>query len=111
MAGSDAVKGIDPNELAKRIYGINERGMYIFNAARSFQSALESDFVEHGYFTRSILDVLFSGRDTVTMLELINSVQLRVQFYTFKDNVVAQTPVFRTYGDLLPLVVYKKPIP
>ncbi len=105
LAGSDVVKGLDPNELAKRIYAINERGMYILNAARSDELAIESSRkdIQHGVFTKSILETLHLGKD-VNMLNLIASVQQRVQYYTNRE----QTPICRTYGDLLPLVVYQK---
>ena len=103
MAGSDVVRGIDPNELAKRIYAINERGMYILNASRSEELALETKQLGHGVFTRAILESLEFETD-INMLKLIASVQQRVQYYTQGT----QIPVCRMYGDLLPLVVYKK---
>jgi WD40 repeat protein len=105
MAGSDVVKGLDPNELAKRIYAINERGMYILNAARSDEYALESgrQDIQHGIFTKSVLETL-ELEPNVDMMTLIASVQQRVQYYTNR----AQTPICRMYGDLLPLTVYEK---
>jgi WD40 repeat protein len=105
MAGGEVVKGLDPSELAKRIYAINERGMYILNAARSQEVAMESGRkdIQHGVFTKSILETLHLDND-VNMLNLIASVQQRVQYYTNQE----QTPICRMYGDLLPLVVYQK---
>jgi uncharacterized caspase-like protein len=105
MAGSDMVRGLDPNELAKHIYAINERGIYILNAARSEELALESgrEDIQHGIFTKSILETLGVGGD-ISMMNMIASVQERVLHYTERT----QTPVCRMYGDLLPLVVYKK---
>ncbi len=105
MAGGEVVKGLDPSELAKRIYAINERGMYILNAARSEEVAMESGRkdIQHGVFTKSILETLHLDND-VNMLNLIASVQQRVQYYTNQE----QTPICRMYGDLLPLVVYQK---
>ena len=109
MAGGDVVKGIDPNELAKRIYGINESEMYIFNAARRSEKAREDPSIDqpsiyHGYFTKTVLDILFDEKNPkVSMLELIDQVQWGVQRYT-----TLQTPVCRMYGDLLPLVIYEK---
>jgi hypothetical protein len=109
MAGSDIVKsltpdqkGIDPNELASRIYAINESDMYIFNAARRSEYAQEGPSIEQGYFTKAILDTLAARTDrAVTMIGLIDQVQWRVP----KDK---QHPVCRMYGDLLPLVIYEK---
>ena len=112
MVGGDVVKGIDPNELAKRIYGINETEMYIFNAARSSELAREDPSadhptVSHGYFTKSILDALLDEKNPkVSMLGLMDQVQWGIQKYT---NL--HTPVCRMYGDLLPLVIYQKKYP
>jgi WD40 repeat protein len=102
---------IDPNELAKQIYSINERGMYILSAARSGESAWEDTDVGHGFFTRSILDKVRKLRagESVNMLGLIDSVQSGVQEYMrqYKPGRY-QTPVCRMYGDLLPLTIYQK---
>lgn len=103
MAGSDTVRGLDPNELAKRIYAINERGLYILNASRSEEFAREHPAIGHGVFTKSILESLEFESD-FSMLNIMASVQNRVLHYTKG----IQTPVFRMYGDLLPLVVYGK---
>ena len=63
--GSDVAKGfdtdnkdIDPDDLARRIYGINESDIYIFNAARRSERRLEGSSVEHGYFTKAIFSIL-----------------------------------------------------
>jgi uncharacterized caspase-like protein len=102
---------IDPNELAKQIYSINERGMYILSAARSGELAWEDIDVGHGFFTQSILDKLRKSRtgESINMLGLIDSVQSGVQGYMrhYKRGNY-QTPVCRMYGDLLPLTIYKK---
>jgi WD40 repeat protein len=111
MAGSDVAKGfnpdnkeIDPDDLARRIYGINESDIYIFNAARRSESALEGSSIKHGYFTKAILDTLMQSTDLgVTMLSLIDQVQRRVS----KDKP-DQHPICRMYGDLLPLTIYSK---
>lgn len=105
MAGSDIVRGLDPNELAKRMYAINERGMYILNAARSEQLALESGRadIQHGIFTKSILDAL-QNEENLTMLNFMSIVQELVLYYTNNQ----QTPIFRMYGDLLPLTIFAK---
>jgi len=103
MAGSDTVRGVDPNELAKRIYAINERGIYILNAARSEEFAREHSAIGHGVFTKAILEALEFESD-FSMLGIMASVQRRVLHYT---NGI-QTPVFRMYGDLLPLIMFEK---
>ena len=103
MAGSEMVRGVDPNELAKRLYSINERGLYILNAARSEEYAREHSAIGHGVFTKAILEALEYETD-FSMMNIMASVQRRVLYYTGG----IQTPVFRMYGDLLPLTVYKK---
>ncbi len=103
MVGSDMVRGVDPNELAKRIYAINERGIYILNAARSEEFAREHPAIGHGVFTRAILEALEFETD-FSILNVMASVQRRVLHYTKG----IQTPVFRMYGDLLPLVIFEK---
>jgi uncharacterized caspase-like protein len=110
-AGSNVARGIDPNELAKQVYAINERGMYILSATRSGRNAIEAGSLKHGVFTESILDKLYELKagDRLNMLGLIDYVQLRVHFYTqSRKSEKYQTPVCRMYGDLLPLTVYKK---
>ena len=103
MAGSDLVRGLDPNELAKRIYAINERGLYILNASRSEEFAREHEKIGHGVFTKAILETLEFESD-LTMMNLMASIQKRVLYYTNH----LQTPVFRMYGDLLPLTIFEK---
>jgi uncharacterized caspase-like protein len=103
MAGRDVVRELDANELAKRIYAINERGLYILNAARSEEKAREFDQISHGVFARSILDALIMQADPeISMIGLMDFVQRQMSLYMG----VTQTPVFRTYGDLLPLTIF-----
>jgi len=105
MAGTDAVRGLDANELAKLIYAINERGMYILNAARSEELSWEHGKISHGVFTRSLLDALEKDAEPdLSMMGLMNSVQRNVRKYVGDS----QTPVFRMYGDLLPLTIFSK---
>lgn len=105
MAGRDVVRELDANELAKRIYAINERGLYILNAARSEEKAQEFDQINHGVFARSILDGLNKqANPDISMIGLMDYVQRQMRYYMG----VKQTPVFRTYGDLLPLTIYNK---
>ena len=105
MAGRDVVREVDANELAKRIYAINERGLYILNAARSEEKAQEFDQITHGVFARSILDALNKRADPdISMIGLMDFVQRQMKYYMG----VKQTPIFRMYGDLLPLTIYNK---
>ena len=103
MAGADVVRGLDPNELAKRLYAINERGLYVLNATRSSDTAWELENLGHGVFTWSILHALQNDSDSgMSMMKLMDSLQTTLA-YTER-----QIPVFRMYGDLLPLTVFKK---
>ena len=103
MAGSDTVRGLDPNELAKRIYAINERGLYILNAARSEEFAREHPAIGHGVFTKAILESL-EFETNFNIMNIMGSIQNRVLHYTKG----IQTPVFRMYGDLMPLIIFGK---
>jgi uncharacterized caspase-like protein len=105
MAGGDVARGVDPNELAKLIYAINERGMYILNAARGEELSWEHGKISHGVFTRSLLDALEKDAEPdLSMMGLMDSVQRNVRKYVGGK----QTPVFRMYGDLLPLTIFRK---
>jgi WD40 repeat protein len=115
MAGGVVMRGLDPDELAKRIYAVNERGMYILNASRSEELAHENKTISHGFFTQAILTALQfetsilaeqpgSQVNSISMLGLIAAVQQLVPYYTQQK----QTSVCRMYGDLLPLDIYKK---
>ncbi len=103
-------QGLDPNEIAKRIYAINENGMYILNAARSEESAKEGNAdMGHGVFTKAILDTLKieGALRTMNIMNLIGSVQERARAL-MSQLESPPSPVCRMYGDLLPLVIYEK---
>lgn len=115
MAGANALAGINAEELARRMHAVNERGIYVMNAARSEELAFEDSAQGHGFFTRALLTALRLEKSLVTeqaggkeralsMLGLIAAVQELVPFFTTKT----QTSVFRMYGDLLPLTIYKR---
>ena len=115
MAGANALAGLDAEELARRMHAVNERGIYVMNAARSEELAFEDSTQGHGFFTRAMLAALQLEKSLVTeqlggkeqslsMLGLIAAVQELVPFFTIKK----QTSVFRMYGDLLPLTIYKR---
>jgi WD40 repeat protein/uncharacterized caspase-like protein len=115
MAGANALAGLDAEELARRMHAVNERGIYVMNAARSEELAHEDSTEGHGFFTRAVLTALrleksllaeeagVKGR-ALSMLGLIAAVQELVPYYTMKQ----QTSVFRMYGDLLPLTIYQR---
>lgn len=115
LSGSNALAGINAEELARRIQAVNERGIYVMNAARDDQDAIEHDDLGHGIFTDALLTALKDERSLVaegtgdaesalSMMSLIAAVQELVSYKAGHK----QTSVFRTYGDLLPLAIYKR---
>jgi Caspase domain len=115
MAGNNMMRGLDPEELARRIQAINERGMYIINAARSEELSFESESLRHGVLTRALLEALHSERFAsrpgrkVSMLNLMAGVQELVPRLGARAGMEPQTPVCRSYGDLLQLAIYRQP--
>ena len=119
MAGSNVVSGLDAEELARRVHAVNERGMYILNAARAEEKARESEGDGLGVFTAALLAATRSERFLVPengpagqykslgMLGLISALQQLVPQISARAGTRAQTPVCRVYGDLLPLTIYK----
>ncbi len=118
MAGSNVMSGLDAEELARRVHAINERGMYVVNAARSEEEAREDPTAGLGVLTGAMLETVRSQRylqpeapgserRTLAMAALIAGVQQLVPQITARAGVQAQTPVCRIYGDLLPLTIYK----
>jgi len=119
MAGGNLMSGLDAEELAQRIHAVNERGMYILNAARSEEKAREDVAGGQGVFTRAMLDALASerflvadapgrARRSIGMLGLIAGIQELLPRITERARTRAQTPVCRMYGDLLPLTIYRR---
>ncbi len=114
MAGNNMMRGLDPEELARRIQAINERGMYIINAARSEELSFESDALRQGVLTRALLEALHSARFAsrpgrkVSMLKLMAGVQELVPRISARVGTTPQTPVCRSYGDLLQLTIYQQ---
>lgn len=115
LAGANALAGLNAEELARRMHAVNERGIYVMNAARSEELAFEDSAEGHGFFTRAVLTALrlekslvaeqAGGKDrALSMLGLIAAVQELVPYFTMKK----QTSVFRMYGDLLPLTIYQR---
>ena len=115
MAGANTLAGVNAEELARRIYAVNERGIYVMNAARGEELAHESASKGQGFFTYAVLKALQKERSLVaeeaggkgrslSMLGLIAAVQELVPHLTTQG----QTSVFRMYGDLLPLTIYKR---
>lgn len=115
LSGSNAYAGVNAEELARRIHAVNERGIYLMNAARGDQKAIEHDELGHGIFTDAMLTALREEKSLVaeqaadagsalSMMGLIAAVQELVS-YKASDK---QTSVFRTYGDLLPLTIFKR---
>jgi hypothetical protein len=117
-AGDDVVSGLDPEELGQRIHALNERGLYVMGAARGNEKARESPVAELSVFTAALLEALKTRRfhepesperpeRVVRAMGLMHALQALVPAISVKANKKPQTPVCRTYGDLLPLTLYK----
>ena len=115
MAGANTLAGVNAEELARRIHAVNERGIYVMNASRSEELSFEDRNQGHGFFTGALLTALAQEKSLVTeetggkeralsMLGLIAAVQELVPYLTTQG----QTSVFRMYGDLLPLTIFKR---
>jgi uncharacterized caspase-like protein len=115
MAGANTLAGVNAEEVSRRISAVNERGIYVMNAARSEELAHENVGEGHGFFTAALLTALDQekslvaensdgGEHAVSMLGLIAAIQELFPYLTTQG----QTSVFRMYGDLLPLTIYKR---
>jgi uncharacterized caspase-like protein len=116
MAGNNLMRGLDPDELARRIRAVHERGLYVINASRSEQRSFEHGELRHGLLTHALLEALrdrrhASGPDHgVGMLGLVDAIQTIVPRLGARLGIEEpQTPVCRMYGDLLPLTIYAPP--
>ena len=118
MGGRDAMGGLDAEELARRVHAIYERGMYLMSAARAAEIAQEDAASRLGVLTASIMEALQRARPggrragsrsrlEVLMADIITGVQRYVPEVSARTGVDPQTPVCRTYGDLLPLTMLK----
>lgn len=121
MAGNNVMRSLDADELARRIHAVNERGLYVLNAARAEEKAREDRAGKVGVFTAAMLATLASRRfvvpdpadlssrsgRTLGMLGLIAGLQHFVPQMTARAQTRPQTPVCRMYGDLLPLAIFK----
>ena len=116
MAGNNMMRGLDPEELARRIQAIHERGMYVVSGARSEELSWEHTDLRHGVLTTALLDALRQRRYAsgperkLSMLGLVAAIQELVPRISARVGIEApQTPVCRLYGDLLPLTIYQPP--
>lgn len=118
MAGGNVVSGLDPEELARRVHAVNERGMYVLSAARSEEDAREDRVGRLGVFTGALLATLRSPRflradppgsrgRSLSMIGLIAGLQELVPEISARSGEPAQTPVCRMFGDLLPLTIHR----
>ena len=115
MAGNNMMRALDPEELARRIHAVHERGMYIVAASRSGEFSYENYALRNGVLTSALLSALHARRfaagkpRSVSMFALVAAVQELVPLVSASAGAPAQTPVCRLYGDLLPLNIYQPP--
>lgn len=119
MSGNNLLRGLDAEEVARRIHAVHERGMYAISAARAGQEARESARLQHGVLTRAVLETLRSERHytrgtpgqsgrVLPVLGLMAGVQEWVPRLSELAGTQEQTPVCRVFGDLLPLALYRR---
>jgi len=118
MAGNGVDRGVGPDEMARRLQEVSERGMYVLCAARAEEIAHEGGGQGHGVFTAALLATLKSRRylrrdgadrrESLNMASLMAGLQAEVPRITQALGKPAQTPVFRLYGDLLPLTIFRR---
>jgi hypothetical protein len=115
MAGNNLVRGLDADELARRIQSVHERGMYIIAGSRSEEQSIEIDALGNGVLTAALLKALRDPRVArgparrVSMFALMAAVQAWMPQLSADAGAPVQTPVCRMYGDLLPLTLYQPP--
>lgn len=115
MAGNNLVRGLDADELARRIQAVHERGMYIIAGSRSEEQSIEIDALGNGVLTAALLKALRDPRVAqgperrVSMFALMAAVQAWMPQLSADAGAPVQTPVCRLYGDLLPLAIYQPP--
>jgi len=118
MAGGNVVSGLDAEELARRIHAVNERGMYVLNAARGEEKARDNASAGLGVFTSALLGTLASPRfyaaaaaggsgRALSMFGMMAGVTELVPYFSAIAQTPVQTPVCRMYGDLLPLNIFQ----
>lgn len=109
LAGSDVAGALDPEEMARRVHAIYERGLYVVGASRDHEFSREALRLRSGVLTAAVLRALRetpAGRE-VLMAELLARVQRLVPEVSARAGTAPQTPVCRVYGDLVPLSILK----
>jgi uncharacterized caspase-like protein len=117
MAGNGIDRGVGPDEVARRLQEVSERSMVVLSAARADEIAREGGVQGHGVFTAALLETLKSRRylradeggktQSLSMTSLVAGVQAEMPRITKRLGKPAQTPVFRSFGDMLPLTIYR----
>jgi uncharacterized caspase-like protein/WD40 repeat protein len=118
MAGNGIDRGVGPDEVARRLQEVSERGMYVLSAARADETAYEGGVQGHGVFTAALLATLKSRRYlrpdpdgktwSLSMNSLMTGLQDEVPRITNRLGKPAQTPVCRVFGDVLKLTIYRR---
>lgn len=113
MAGNNMLRAFSPEELARRVQAVSERGMYVMSAARSEERAQDSHVHAQGVFTAALLQALdaeteAAGRKGVRMLAWMDRAQELMPQVMRQAGTTPQAPVLRMYGDLLPFTLFKR---
>lgn len=118
MAGSSIDRGVGPDEVARRLQEDSERSMVVLSAARADEKAREGNEQQHGVFTYALLATLGSRRYlqpdpdirtvSLSLAGLMQGLQAEAPRYTRMLGTHDQTPVIRTFGNVLPLTIYRR---
>ncbi|WP_374439069.1 caspase family protein [Inhella sp.] len=117
LAGDDVIASLSPEELGQRLHALNERGLTLLSAARGDEIARENPLTRQGLFTGALLQTLADtrfyapgppGQRALTLLGLMHGIETLVPLASAQAGTKPQTPVCRSYGDLLPLTLYRR---
>ena len=116
MSAQGLDQGLSPDAVARKLQQANERALYVLSAARTEQIARESD--KHGVFTQALLNTWRSRRylepdadgktASLSVAGLMAGLQAEVPRVTAQWKKEPQTPVFRLFGELLPLTIFRR---
>lgn len=118
LAGRGVVSGLDADEVVRRVQAIHERAMYVIGASQADELAREDRTNQLGVLTVALLEALGARQPTagtgrgaagveVLMADLLAGVQRLAPEVSARAGVQAQTPVCRSFGEMLPLTILK----
>jgi hypothetical protein len=104
--GGGIFKNIDSRELGKRIISLNDRAIFIINAAQKDQASYESSQIQHGIFTKVVLDALKTDEE-VFIEPFITFIRRNVKRQTKHFEQGVQKPHTVIYGSVDDYLLHK----